>query len=192
MPFVTEELWGAMADGERDHYPLITAKWPAPEAQVDQIAKARMEWIIDLVSEVRALRAELTIPWTSTLTLHRLDDDDSAVGLLRQVEPTLQRMAKATAGDPLDAPPPGSAQIVVGGVSYAVPLGDAIDLDAERARLQKAVETAEKDRDGLAARLGNANFTERAKPEAVAKAREDHAARAEEAERLAAALARLG
>jgi valyl-tRNA synthetase len=191
MPFVTEELWLAMSDGAREDYPLITAKWPAPDAQVDTIAAARMQWIIDLVSEVRALRAELNIPWTSTLTLHRLDDDDSASGLLRQVEPTLQRLAKAEAGDPLDTPPPGSAQIVVGGVSYAIPIGDAIDLDAERARLGKAIEAAEKDRDGLAARLANPNFTERAKPEAVAKAREDHAARAEEAERLSAALARL-
>ena len=48
------------------------------------------------------------------------------------------------------------------------------------------------DRDGLAARLNNPAFAERAKPEAVAKAREDHDARAAEAERLSAALARLG
>ena len=67
-----------------------------------------------------------------------------------------------------------------------------IDLDAERARLSKAIAVAEKDRDSLAARLANASFTERAKPEAVDKARADHAARAAEAERLSAALARLG
>jgi valyl-tRNA synthetase len=51
---------------------------------------------------------------------------------------------------------------------------------------------AEKDRDSLAARLANPAFTERAKPEAVEKARSDHDERAAEAERLAAALARLG
>ena len=76
--------------------------------------------------------------------------------------------------------------------SYSLHLGDAIDLDAERARLAKAIAAAEKDRDGLAARLANPAFTDRAKPEAVDKAREDHAARAAEAERLSAALARLG
>ena len=92
----------------------------------------------------------------------------------------------------LPNPPPASAQLVVGGVTYAVPLGEAIDLDAEKSRLAKAIAAAEKDRDGLAARLGNPAFAERAKPEAVAKAREDHDARAAEAERLAAALARLG
>lgn len=74
----------------------------------------------------------------------------------------------------------------------AFPLGDAIDLNAERARLSKAVAAAEKDRDSLAARLNNPSFTERAKPEAIEKARADHATRSAEAERLSAALARLG
>ncbi len=67
-----------------------------------------------------------------------------------------------------------------------------IDLDAERARLTKAIAAAEKERDGLAGRLNNPSFVERAKPEAVEKARADHAEKAAEAERLAAALARLG
>jgi valyl-tRNA synthetase len=67
-----------------------------------------------------------------------------------------------------------------------------IDLDAEKARLRKAVAGAEKERDALAGRLGNAAFVEKAKPEAVAQAREDHAARSAEAERLKAALERLG
>ena len=67
-----------------------------------------------------------------------------------------------------------------------------VDFDAERDRLSKAAEAAEKERDQLAARLSNPNFVERAKPEAVEKARADHAERAAEAERLRAALERLG
>ena len=73
-----------------------------------------------------------------------------------------------------------------------MPLQGAIDVDAEKARLSKAAAAAEKERDSLAARLANANFTERAKPEAVEKARSDHDAKAAEAERLRAALERLG
>jgi valyl-tRNA synthetase len=83
-------------------------------------------------------------------------------------------------------------QIVVDGVTYLIPVQDLIDIDAERARLTKAAEAAEKERDGLAGRLGNPSFVERAKPEAVEKAREDHAAKASDAERYRAALARLG
>ena len=92
-----------------------------------------------------------------------------------------------------DAPPSGSAQIVVRAAeTYAFPLAEHIDLDAEKARLSKAAEAAEKERDSLAQRLANPNFTERAKPEAVDKARADHEAKSAEAERLRAALERLG
>ncbi|WP_265571246.1 valine--tRNA ligase [Sphingomicrobium nitratireducens] len=186
MPFVTEELWGAMGAGERDHYPLITAKWPEPEAGVDAEAKSEIDWTVALVSEVRALRAELNIPWSSRLTLHPLD------GGRTDAASALDRQGKADWGEPIDSAPAGSAQIVVAGKSYAVPLADAIDLDAERARLAKAAEAADKEVKSLEGRLNNPNFVERAKPEAVEKARADHAERKEEADRLRAALSRLG
>jgi valyl-tRNA synthetase len=86
----------------------------------------------------------------------------------------------------------GEAQIVVGEATYVLALKDFIDLDAEKTRLSKSAAAAEKERDSLAARLSNPNFTERAKPEAVEKARADHDAKAAEAERLRAALERLG
>ena len=189
MPFVTEELWAAM--GERP-YELIVAKWPEPEAKVDKVAKAEIDWLIDFVSEVRAMRAELNVPWSATLEPLVIGGSAVQTERLTKQAPILARMAKLGPARAADAPPEGSAQIGVGGVTYAFALAEHIDLDAERGRLSKALAAAEKDRDGLAARLGNAAFTERAKPEAVEKARADHAERAAEAERLRAALARLG
>ena len=82
--------------------------------------------------------------------------------------------------------------MVVGGATYHVPLDGVIDLDAAHERLEKALAAATKERDGLADRLNNPSFVERAKPEAVEKARADHAAKDAEADRLTAALARLG
>jgi len=76
--------------------------------------------------------------------------------------------------------------------TFVLPLEGVIDLAAERTRLTKAIEAAAKERDGLAGRLNNPSFVERAKPEAVEKARADHAEKSAEAERLTAALARLG
>jgi valyl-tRNA synthetase len=73
-----------------------------------------------------------------------------------------------------------------------LPLEGVIDIEAEKARLLKAAEAAEKERDGLAGRLNNPSFVERAKPEAVEKARADHAEKASDAEKYRAALARLG
>jgi valyl-tRNA synthetase len=195
MPFITEELWSAM--GERP-YELILAKWPAPEEKVDMKAKVQVEQVIDVIDSVRALRAELNIPWTAPLTPHIITDPTDLSGTGRMAsamalfDPQLRLMAKLNPAVEVASPPAASAQIVVGGATIAIPLEGAIDIEAEKARLMKVVAAAEKDRDGLAARLSNPAFTERAKPEAVEKARADHSERAAEAERLAAALARLG
>jgi valyl-tRNA synthetase len=188
MPFITEELWGAM--GKRP-YELIVAKWPEPQAQVDPHAKAEIDGLVSVIAEARTMRAELNIPWSATLTPHIIGNE-SLVERLSGDAATLARMAKLAAPALADAPPPNSAQVVVNGTTIAFPLGNAIDLDAEIARLDKAAAAAEKERDSLAQRLANPNFTERAKPEAVEKARADHDAKSAESERLRAALERLG
>ena len=158
--------------------------------------RARSTGWSTLIGEVRAMRAELNIPWSADARCRIViggDRSDAASGSTRNA-PTLARMAKL--GSPVelaDAVPDGrGADRRRRRRPIAFPLEGAIDLDAERARLSKAVAAAEKERDSLAARLANPAFTERAKPEAVEKARADHDARAAEAERLAAALARLG
>ena len=86
----------------------------------------------------------------------------------------------------------GAAQLVVDEATFVLPLAGVIDLAAERARLEKGIAAAAKERDALAKRLETPAFVEKARPEAVAKAREDHLAKSAEAERLGAALARLG
>ena len=73
-----------------------------------------------------------------------------------------------------------------------LPLEGVIDLAAERDRLSKAPPPPRRNATASPQRLANPNFTERAKPEAVEKARADHDAKAAEAERLRAALERLG
>jgi valyl-tRNA synthetase len=124
--------------------------------------------------------------------LHTVDADAALRDRLGRNAATLGRLAR-TETVSFDAPAAGSVlQIVVDGTTFMLPVEGVIDLDAERARLTKGIAAAEKERDALAGRLGNASFVERAKPEAVEKARADHAEKAAEAERLSAALARLG
>ena len=135
------------------------------------------------------MRAELNVPWSATLQPIAIG---GSIDPLNGQTAILNRMAKLGPARTADAPPSGSAQIVVRGQTYAFPLAEHIDIEAEKARLEKAAVAAEKERDSLSARLGNPNFTERAKPEAVEKARSDHEAKAAEAERLRAALDRLG
>ncbi|GAA4722156.1 valine--tRNA ligase [Sphingomonas lutea] len=188
MPFITEELWGS---NERP-YELIIAKWPAPEAAVDPDAKAEVEWLIELVSEVRSARTELNVPPSAKLHLFATDASDDTGARLDRQHQTLSRLARLDSIQLSRFDGAGAAQVVVGEATFALPLEGVIDLGAEKARLAKGAEAAEKERDSLAQRLGNSAFTERAKPEAVEKARADHAAKAAEAERLRAALERLG
>ncbi|MCW3838015.1 valine--tRNA ligase [Sphingomonas canadensis] len=189
MPFITEELWSKM--GPRDHE-LIVAKWPMADARaLDPEAAQEIDWLIRLVSEIRTARTELNVPPSARLPLHVAEASEGTRARLARQQAALGRLARVDQADGA-APAGGSLQIVVDEATFVLPLGDIVDLEAERARLAKAIAAAEKERDGLAGRLANPSFVERAKPEAVEKARADHAEKAAEAERLGAALARLG
>jgi valyl-tRNA synthetase len=189
MPFITEELWNAL--GERP-YPLIHAKWPMPDARaLDPKAGPEIDWLIRLVSGIRAARTELNVPPGAKLALQVRDAGEQTQARLLRNEAALKRLARIeTIG--AAAVSRGAAQVVVDEATFILPLEGVIDIDAERSRLSKALQTAEKERDALAGRLGNPSFVERAKPEAVEKARADHAEKASDAENYRAALARLG
>ena len=192
MPFITEELWHALAPRDHD---LIVAHWPMPDARViDPAAQAEMEWLIALVDKIRAARTELNVPPGTEIFVQLQNGSDSGTARLSRNAHALRRLARTTYMPSLqgDFEHGGSIQVVVEGDTFVMPLQGIIDLDAERARLAKAIAAAAKERDGLAGRLNNASFVERAKPEAVDKARADRAEKAAEAERLTAALARLG
>jgi valyl-tRNA synthetase len=193
MPFITEELWHALSDPAHPRSgDLIVAQWPKADARsIDPQAVKEVDWLIRLVSDLRTARTELNVPPGARLPLHVRDASSETTARLDRQATALGRLARVdVAGG--DAASGGAAQVVVDEATFVLPLAGVIDLDAERARLTKAIAAAEKERDSLSGRLSNPSFVERAKPEAVEKARADHADKAAEAERLQAALARLG
>ncbi len=192
MPFITEELWHAMADPAhpRDH-DLIVAQWPMADARsLDPEASREVDWLIRLVQEIRTARNELNVPPGARLPLHVRDANAATLARLERQAAALARLARVTHAE--GEATGGAAQVVVDEATFVLPLEGVIDLESERTRLTKAIAAAEKERDALAGRLGNASFVERAKPEAVEKAKADHADKAAEAARLQAALGRLG
>ena len=189
MPFVTEELWNALSERP---YELILAKWPMPDARaLDPEAGPEVDWLIRLVSGIRAARTELNVPPGAKLPLHVRDAGAATQVRLERNAAAIQRLARIE-GISLAEASGGAAQLVVDEATYTLPLEGVIDLAAERGRLEKALQAAQKERDSLAARLSNPSFVERAKPEAVEKARADHEEKASDAEKYRAALARLG
>ncbi|MGF7154686.1 valine--tRNA ligase [Novosphingobium gossypii] len=189
MPFVTEELWSKT--GTRAHE-LIVAQWPAPEATVDAEAKAEVEWLIALVGNLRGAKAELGIAPGARLTAYLADPSAATRAIIERNGKAVDRLARLDAIR-FEAAPAGAAmQVGAGDAMLAIPLEGVIDIAAEKARLEKAHASAIKERDSLGKRLENPAFVEKAKPDAVDKAKADHAAHTAEADRLAAALARLG
>ena len=189
MPFVTEELWHAQGDRP---YELILAKWPQPNASVDAAAKAEVEWLIALTSGIRAAKNELGIAPGAKLDAYIENASATACKVIEGSGAAVERLARFSSITQGPAPAGAAMQIGVGVDSFVIPLEGVIDIAAEKARLAKARETSLKERDSLAKRLENPAFVEKAKPEAVEKARADHALHAAEAQRLEAALARLG
>ncbi len=189
MPFVTEELWHAL--GARDNE-LIVARWPAPQASVDADAKAEVEWLIALVSALRTAKNELGIAPGARLDAYLAAPSERTAAIIAANPAAIERLARLSAIHFAPAPAGAAMQIVAGDATLVVPLDGIIDIAAEKARLEKALAAAQKEAKALEGRLGNPSFVERAKPEAVEKARADHAHHSAESERLAAALARLG
>jgi valyl-tRNA synthetase len=193
MPFVTEELWHALAGADTPRADdLIVARWPAPDAAVDAAAKAEVEWLIALVSGFRTARNELGLAPGAKLAAWLPEPSAATRAIIAANPAAIDRLARLSAIHFAPAPSGAAMQVGAGDATLIVPLEGLIDIAAEKARLEKALAAAQKEAGALAGRLNNPSFVERARPEAVDKARADHSHHTAEAARLAAALARLG
>jgi valyl-tRNA synthetase len=189
MPFITEELWHSQGDRP---YELIIAKWPDPQAAIDRAATAEVEWLIDLTRSLRTAKNELGLPPGAKLEAWLATPSDTASKVLASNAAAIERVARLSAVNVTPAPEGPAIQVGAGSDALVIPLEGLVDVEAEKTRLTKALAVSEKEAASLAGRLGNAAFVERAKPEAVDKARADHAQHTAEAARLRAALERLG
>ncbi|MFC3714036.1 valine--tRNA ligase [Sphingoaurantiacus capsulatus] len=192
MPFITEELWHAL--GERP-YDLILAKWVEADAHsIDAEAAADIDWLIEVVTEIRAARNELNVPPSAKLVTTAQVETPVVAARIEKYAPFVARLARLESIRLVSAPEDGGArlQVVGNGVTLSLSVEGVIDIAAERGRLEKAVATAEKDAAGIAGRLGNEAFVSKAKPEVVEENRDRLAALQADAQRLRAALARLG
>jgi len=193
MPFITEELWARTSESTAPRSTLlIEAAWPQlSDLPANDDAREEMHWIIDLVSGVRSIRAEMNVPPSAKIAL-LLKDASSAererLGRNRHVIMTLARLASAHTTDAL---PAGCAQFVLGEATVALPLGDVIDFAKERTRLEKELKKAQDEIARFDAKLGNEQFVARAPEDVLTEQREKRAEAAALAARLSEAVARL-
>jgi valyl-tRNA synthetase len=187
MPFITEELYGALT-GETT---VMTARWPQPDPSLqDRDAETEMEFVMGVVGALRRFRADHTIPHSARPDAHAEIEDS---GLASILETEIDRV-RALAGwgefavGSTNGHGGAHARLVVPGAVIHVPLAGLLDLDAERARLSKEIAVLEKDADGVRRKLENTEFVSKAPEEVVEQQRERLAETERSAERLREAL----
>ena len=174
MPFITEELWQRLPH-EGDS--IMVAAFPAVEAGLDEVeAREQMETLIALITKVRNIRSEKNIPLQSKVKLHLAVGDQSAAALVSENGHHVKRLARVEEIFIADRLPEleGAARDVVGGIEVAVPLEGLIDPEKERARITRELVRKEGEARGLASKLDNLSFVERAPRDVVDQARNRH------------------
>ncbi|WP_159585893.1 valine--tRNA ligase [Chelativorans xinjiangense] len=190
MPFMTEELWALTAgEGGRDDLLALT-RWPQPDFEDDEAA-ADINWLVELVSGIRSVRAEMNVPPASVAPLIAVGADETTRARLARHDPAIRRLARVGEVGFAGEAPKGSAQILLGEATFCLPLGDLIDLTAEVARLEKEIAKMAGEVQRLEKKLGNDKFVANAPEEIVAAEREKLAEFGEARARLDAALARV-
>jgi len=172
MPFVTEELWSRT--GERQGAMLINGPWPTFDSSLENPAAAEeIDWVIRLISAVRAVRVEMNVPGAAKVPLVLRDASDQTRERMRRHHDIVSRLARLERFELLDGEmPKGAVQIVIDEATAAMPLADAIDIDQERARLQKEIGKLDEDVEKIDKKLSNEKFLSRAPDHVVVEQRQ--------------------
>jgi valyl-tRNA synthetase len=191
MPFITEEIWEHLAGPEAGM--LVTAPWPQHAGSLgDPAAAAEMEWVVRLVSTVRAVRSEMNVPPGAQLPLLLKGASPDSRARLERHRDLVLRLARLASATPLEGEAPkGAVQAVLDESTLVLPIGDVVDLAKEKARLAKEVQKLDGEIDKIAKKLGNEQFLSKAKPEIVDEQKERQSEVKEARAKLEEALARL-
>jgi valyl-tRNA synthetase len=219
MPFITEELWGVTA--RRDGllalapWPRMPATFtpeqlalmattvpndpmmPPPLVALetneftDSEAEAEIGWVVDLVTAIRSVRAEMNIPPATLTPLVLSGASVKTRERASRWSDVVKRMARLADISFADHPPEGSVQLLVRGEVAALPLKGLIDFSAEKARLDKELAKADADIKRIDAKLANEKFVANAPEEIVEEEREKREAALERRAKILEAMQRL-
>ena len=189
MPFITEELWGTL--GERQKI-LAHTDWPTYGSElVDGAADAEMNWVIGLIEEIRSVRAQMHVPAGLKVPVVVRNMSEEAKAAYDGNEALIKKLARMDELHVVAEFPKGTAALSVTGAEFGLPLADIIDVDEEKARLEKSLGKLAKEIGGMRGRLGNPKFVASAPDEVVEETRANLAEREEEEGLMKAALKRL-
>ncbi len=198
-PFQTEEIWQKLP-GRDARWPAVrfcaVAPWPTADlALVDESAEREMQVVLDAVTMARNVRQETGLGPRAPVKVDLITQDKDVFAILGRQSGLIAHLASLaevarTTGAGYQPPRLAGTQSN-GVVDVVVHLEGHIDVEKEKARLQREIERAQKDKAGLEKRFANEEFVKKAPPEVVAEGRATMAALDEKVARLTAALGRL-
>jgi valyl-tRNA synthetase len=172
IPFVTEELWQSIKDDRPRR--LIAMDWPVFDASlINADVNAEIDWVVRLISQVRAVRSEMNIPPSAKLPMFLKDAGADAARYLETNRAVIERLARLENTGLLQGDvPDGAVQDVLDDAVIILPIKDAIDLDAECERLDREIAKQDKEIQRFEGKLGNQKFVANAPAEVVETERE--------------------
>jgi valyl-tRNA synthetase len=219
MPFITEELWAVTAprdgllalapwsrkQGRPTLEQLALMVSPGPNDPVippvmlaldaadfsDPAAEAEIGWVVDLVTAIRSVRAEMNIPPATLTPLVLAGASAETKGRAQRWNDVVKRLARLADISFADRAPEGAVQLLVRGEVAALPLKGVIDFSAEKARLDKELAKAEADIKRVDAKLANEKFVANAPEEIVEEEKEKRDAAVARKSKILEALERL-
>ena len=190
MPFITEEVWQHLV-GE-DTGLLLTSSWPEiPSGTDDLPASAEMEWVVEAISAIRALRAGMGVPPAAKIPVLLKDVEPLAAERIERHREHFMRLARVEGFEPVLSMPAGGVPAIVDGATLILRLGDVVDLSREKARLGKEIGRLDAELAKIAAKLANPDFLAKAKSEIVEEQREREADVSRDRDRIKTAYNRL-
>ena len=168
MPFVTEEIWQSLP---HEGASIMVSDWPQYSDALNFSAEEeQMNMIMDAVRAIRNRRAEMNVPHSKRAKIYI---STSYVDTFRLSGEFMQKLAGASEVEVEDGIEiDGAVCIVTDAAKIYIPMGDLVDFEAERARLNKELASAQKQLDGINAKLSNENFVSKAPAPVVEAQRE--------------------
>ncbi|MBC7325276.1 MAG: class I tRNA ligase family protein, partial [Moorella sp. (in: Bacteria)] len=190
MPFITEEIWQHLP-GRRQS--IMVTTWPQDvAARDDREAEKAMELVMVVIRAIRNLRSEMHVPPGRLAEVILVTEEEADRRILREASNYLESLAAASPVQveaSLARPPARAATAITAGVQVFLPLAGLIDLEKERARLEKELQNSRADLDRVEKKLARADFRAKAPAAIVAK---EEARAAELKDKIAALNERLG
>ena len=189
MPFITEELWDNLTARSGK---LIHAAWPADE-NVNAADKNEIDRAIDIISAIRSLRSSMNLPAGAKLHAYVKDAVAETLTAVERQKALICKLARLEELQALEnrEVTKDMVQTVSREAAILIPLKGVVDFEAERARLQKELETLNKNLEGYSRKLSNESFVAKAPAAVVAEEKRRQAEALENKAKVEEALARI-